>query len=95
MKSLKVQLNNSDDLFHKWIKTAARKQVISVVFEKRDGTERTLACTTSPAIVPAVESETPKREKQPNSTVFAAYDVEAKAWRSFRWNSVKQIKCSV
>jgi hypothetical protein len=66
-----------------------------VVFTKKDGTERVMNCTTNPELVPAVEiveSAEPKKERKSNEEVMPVYDLEAKAWKSFRWDSIKQVR---
>lgn len=71
---------------------------VTVVFNKKDGSERTMVCTTSTELVPAEpvsEGITPKREKKINEDVCPVYDVDAKGWRSFRWDSVKEIKIEI
>jgi len=33
-----------------------------------------------------------KKEKKVNEEVIPVYDLDAKGWRSFRWDSVKQVR---
>ncbi len=82
-------------LFKKWLKSHLAFGPVTVVFTKKDGTERVMECTTSSKIVPAepvVEGAEPKREKKVNEDVMPVYDLEAKHWKSFRWDSVKEVK---
>jgi hypothetical protein len=92
-------------IFKKWLKGHLAYGPTTVVFTKKDGTERTMLCTTSPALVPVVEEKvhitntdspvdfpTPKKEKKVNEDVMPVYDLEAKAWKSFRWDSIKQVR---
>jgi hypothetical protein len=82
-------------LFKKWLKSHLRYGPVTVVFTKKDGTERVMECTTSPDLVPiepVVESAEPKREKKINEDVMPVYDLESKHWKSFRWDSVKEVK---
>ena len=81
-------------LFKKWLKSHLAFGPVTVTFIKKDGTERVMECTTSEKLVPpepVVEAATPKREKKPNEDVMPVYDLEAKGWRSFRWDSVKSV----
>ena len=66
----------------------------TVVFTKKDGTERTMTCTTKPELVPAesIVEGVEKKEKKVNEEVIPVYDLDAKGWRSFRWDSVKQVR---
>jgi hypothetical protein len=82
-------------LFKKWLKSHLAFGPVTVVFTKKDGTERVMECTTSSILVPAepiVEGAEPKREKKVNEDVMPVYDLESKHWKSFRWDSVKEVK---
>jgi hypothetical protein len=82
-------------IFKRWLKSHLAYGPTIVVFTKKDGTERVMNCTTNPELVPAVEiveSAEPKKEKKVNEEVMPVYDLEAKAWKSFRWDSIKQVR---
>ena len=82
-------------IFKRWLKSHLAYGPTTVVFTKKDGTERVMNCTTNPELVPAVEiveSSEPKKEKKVNEEVMPVYDLEAKAWKSFRWDSIKQVR---
>jgi hypothetical protein len=91
-----MSLNEKDfKLFKKWLRSHLAFGPVTVVFTKKDGTERVMECTTSPDLVPVepiVESAEPKREKKVNEDVMPVYDLESKHWKSFRWDSVKEVK---
>lgn len=72
------------------------RHIVEVTFTKVDGTERVMKCTLREDVIPAPENDgmqqsgfTPKRQANPN--VAAVWDVEANGWRSFRFDSVKDI----
>lgn len=94
--------------FKKWLKEMLAMGPVSVTFTKRDGTERVMECTTSPELVPLVEEKVhitntdnpidfpaPKREKKVNEDVMPVYDLESKHWKSFRWDSIKQVNITI
>lgn len=88
-------LNEKDfKIFKKWLKGHLAYGPTTVIFTKKDGTERVMLCTTSPDIVPPVEIKegVEKKEKKINEEVMPVYDIEANAWKSFRWDSVKQVR---
>ena len=64
--------------------------VVTVDFTKvSDGTIRTMFCTKNFELIPP--SDYPKQEALPtvkNDEIIKVYDMEAKAWRSFRKDSV-------
>ena len=61
---------------------------LSVTFTKKDGTERTMKCTTKSSHIP--EEKQPIGEKiiKENNEIIRAYDVESEGWRSFRVENV-------
>jgi hypothetical protein len=82
-------------LFKKWLRSHLAFGSVTVVFTKKDGSERVMECTTSPELVPVepiLESAEPKREKKANEDVMPVYDLESKHWKSFRWDSVKEVR---
>ena len=82
-------------LFKKWLKGHLAFGPVTVTFSKKDGTERVMNCTTNSNLIPAspiVESTEPKKEKKVNEDVMPVYDLDARGWRSFRWDSIKQVK---
>ena len=77
--------------------------VYKVVFRKKDDTIREMVCTTDGkhVIVEAKqptdnvnEDGTPKVSKPRalNSNIKCVFDLEAKGWRSFRWDSVISVE---
>jgi hypothetical protein len=89
-------------IFKRWLKSHLAYGPTTIVFTKKDGTERVMTCTINEALVPQVVPETNtdnpvdfptvKKEKKVNEDVMSVYDLEAKSWRSFRWDSIKQVR---
>jgi len=79
--------------FKTWLRSHLAIGPVTVTFTKKDGTERVMECTTSPNIVPAepIVEGVEKKEKKVNEDIMPVYDIAAQGWRSFRWDSVKQI----
>jgi len=70
--------------------------VLTVTFTKKDGTERVMRCTLREDLLPKIvvkEGEV-KKERKVNEAVIPVYDMEAKAFRSFRFDSLKKIQSS-
>lgn len=92
--------------FKKWLKGMLAVGEVTVTFTKRDGTERVMECTTSPSLVPVDLTEEKhytntndpinfpklKKEKKVNEDVQSVYDLQSKAWKSFRWDSIKEVR---
>ena len=67
------------------------KTICRLVFTKANGDERVMHCTLQESMLPEqVDIEESIQKKKPNPDVLAVWDVEAKGWRSFRWDSVKE-----
>jgi hypothetical protein len=79
-------------LFKKWLHGHLNYGPVTVTFTKKDGSERAMLCTTKPELVPYVESTEPKTERKTNNEACPVYDLEAKGWRSFRWDSIKTVR---
>ena len=81
-------------IFKKWLKKHLAYGPTTIVFTKKDGTERVMNCTINAELVPAEPSieGVVKKEKKVNEEVMPVYDLDAKAWKSFRWDSIKQVR---
>lgn len=91
-------------LFKKWLKSHLKYGPVTVVFTKKDGTERVMECTTNPDLVPAEPVHVtntdnpvdfPKKERKINEDVMPVFDLEAGHWKSFRWDSIKEVKLTL
>ena len=83
------------DLFKKWLRGCLKSNHVTVVFTKKDGTERVMKCTTDPTYVmfkdPSI-LESKKKTRASSEEVMPVYDVENNSWKSFRWDSVKSVQ---
>lgn len=103
---IKMTLSEQDlKLFKKWLKSHLNYGPVTVTFVKKDGSERVMECTTNTSLVPQVLHETntdnpidfpaPKKERKVNEDIMPVYDLESKAWKSFRWDSIKQVRLTL
>jgi hypothetical protein len=76
------------------LKVMSKSNVLSVTFEKKDGSERVMKCTLMADKLPPVEVTEGKATKAENPDVLAVWDLEASGWRSFRLDSVKLVEVS-
>ena len=75
------------------MKDSLHQGMCKVVFTKKNGDERIMHCTLQESMLPEqMDIEEEIQKKKPNPDVLAVWDVEAKGWRSFRWDSVKDFK---
>ena len=72
------------------IKEKLRAGNCTVVFKKKDGTERTMLCTLNEDAIPL--DSRPKHNETSNRSedAVAVLDLEINAWRSFRYDSIIQ-----
>lgn len=78
-----------DGITKEGIRNLLRQSVVSVTFTKGDGTVREMKCTLSEKFLPEQEVKESHHKNSPDSC--PVWDVDAKAWRSFRWDSVSKI----
>lgn len=77
-----------------WLKGILRSGNVTVEFVKKDGSNRIMVCTLSENVIPS--EFTPKGStKSQNDEALAVYDVEAKGWRSFRYDSITKISADL
>jgi len=60
-----------------------------VVFEKIDGTERTMKCTLMEDNIPGEKKAKDKTAADFSQEVIRVYDIENEGWRSFKIDKVK------
>jgi hypothetical protein len=86
----------TSDESKEWIKGLLKDGVVEVTFIKSDGTERVMKCTLKDEVISehwvAKSTETQKKISEDALPVF---DVEAKGWRSFRFDSIKEVNFSL
>ena len=80
--------------FREWVMGVLRMHTTEVEFVKTDGTLRKMSATLRPDVVVVTESKT-GRVKKENHEVCSVWDIEAKGWRSFRFDKVKSISFSL
>lgn len=77
-----------------WIHSVLKMHETSIVFTKKDGTERKMLCTLLEDKIPS--EKMPKNSgKAKNEDSIAVFDLEKQDWRSFRFDSVKEVHFSI
>lgn len=71
------------------LKADLATKTAKVTFTKVDGTERVMRCTLRDDILPMNESKTTNASRSVDS--LAVWDLDKNAWRSFRFDSVKEV----
>ncbi len=70
---------------------------LCVVFTKKDGTQRELFCTLDESRIPTdkhpkSQASVSETAGQANESAVRVFDTEKLEWRSFRWDSVKEVR---
>ena len=60
--------------------------VTTINFTKKDGTVRTMRCTLMESALPQRDPDSEDKPHSPDAQ--PVWDIDAKGWRSFRWDSV-------
>jgi len=82
--------------FADWAISMLKMGPATVVFTKKDGTERIMQCTLEPNALPkVVVKEDKKTDRKKSDTSIAVYDIEAKGWRSFTIRSIKKFEFKI
>lgn len=78
------------------IKEILSKNVATITFTKNDGSSRDMLCTLREDVLPPEflngTEQMKKKTRKQNPDVLPVWDIEKKAWRSFRVDAVEFIK---
>lgn len=76
------------------VRDALQEGVLEIVFTKKDGTERTMKCTTNPELIAeTAHGNTPENmNKEPEPDLFRVTDIDINEWRSFRFDQIISVK---
>ena len=67
-----------------------KRNLMKVVFTKVNGEERTMLCTLHESVLP--ESSVTESTKKVNPDTISVWDIDNTGWRSFRIDSIKEVK---
>tara|TARA_R110000868_G_scaffold250424_9_gene507022 strand:- start:318 stop:590 length:273 start_codon:yes stop_codon:yes gene_type:complete len=70
------------------LKSLLQDNIVSVSFEKKDGTRRDMLCTLKKDYLPVVEHKEVKRTKAENPDILPVWDMEKEGFRSVRMNAL-------
>lgn len=85
--------NEERKQFKNWLKGVMQTEIVNLTFRKTDGTLRNMKCTLLPKYLPeAVVPVEDKPKRKTSEEALAVFDLEKNEWRSFRYDSVTEIK---
>ena len=73
------------------LKQSLENGVVTIFFEKTDGTLREMRCTLQPDYLPPQLLQEGGVSRAENPDTLSVWDIENGGWRSFRMNSIKSI----
>jgi len=76
-----------------WLRKVLIDSIATITFTKVNGEERVMKCTLQEQFLPAqVDLEEAIQKKKPNEETMSVWDLEARAWRSFRIENLMSVE---
>ena len=94
MKTTSTWSDSEWETFANLMKDKLAEGVVTVTFNKKDGSERVMQCTLSPTIVPQTPLVEGRKERAIPKNSLSVYDTTAKDWRSFVVRNITEINFS-
>lgn len=79
------------ELSKPFLEKALKNYVLKIVFEKRDGTERTMYATRNQNARPDYQKKTSRVKKQ-HDHLLSVVDTEINEWRTININKIKSVE---
>ena len=73
------------------LKETLSNGIVTVTFEKLDGTIREMRCTLQADMLPPMLLQEGAKPRVENPNVLSVWDIDSHGWRSFRIDSIKSI----
>lgn len=80
------------EAWREWVRGLLLEREITVDFEKATGEFRSMKCTLREDLGAKYTVTENKSPRKPNPDVCVVWDTTQQAWRSFRWDRVKNIQ---
>jgi hypothetical protein len=68
-----------------------RSDIVEITFTKIDGSSRVMKCSLQDKYLPVMMEDTETATKD-NPNVLAVWDIDNNGWRSFRINSITEVR---
>ena len=93
MMNISTEWTDDDwDGFSNWLDGILHINPVTVIFTKKDGTERVMRCTLQPELLPKVELKENAKTRKESTTSMRVFDLDKNEWRSFTIKSVKHVQ---
>lgn len=78
-----------------WLRKVLIDDIATITFMKVNGDKRVMKCTLQEQYLPAqTDLEEAIQKKKPNDETMSVWDLEARAWRSFRIENLISVEVS-
>ena len=77
--------------FRDWLVSHLKYGPVTVDFQKKDGTMRTMKCTLQESAIPTYEKKTERVRNTSTDESISVVDLDKNEWRSFRLDSIKSV----
>lgn len=74
-----------------WLVGVLKDSSVTISFTKKDGTKRDMKCTLNEEMIGSENAPKGVERSKPTESL-AVFDLEKNAWRSFRWDSITEIR---
>ena len=74
------------------LKKQLHESVKTVTFTKADGSQRVMKCTLQASELPAIDATKTVVARKTSDEALAVWDVDAKGWRSFRYDAIISVQ---
>ena len=78
-------------VFRDWLISHLKYGPVTVDFQKKDGTMRTMKCTLQESAIPTYEKKTERVRTNSSDESISVVDLDKNEWRSFRYDSIKSV----
>lgn len=96
IETTKKSIEFTDEESRDWLRVLLTERTVSLTFTKKNGENRVIQATLNSKLIPNSENSVGNTKKRKISEeAQPVYDVEAKGWRSFRWDSISGIEFSL
>jgi hypothetical protein len=93
---MSAKFDFTDTETRNWLRDLLKSEVVTLTFTKKDGTQREMVATLCESRIPKSEKSTESAgTRKISAEAQPVYDVEAKGWRSFRWDSLSKLEFSI
>jgi hypothetical protein len=91
MKTTSTWSDTEWDTFTELVKTKLSEGIVTVTFNKKDGSERVMKCTLNPTVIPQTPMVEGRKERAIPRNSMSVYDTDARDWRSFVVRNITEV----